>query len=170
MKKLMLIFMCLVLTGCSSSQVTGTWYGIEAVGLYSYNRTTQSNDVVLVKGKDGIPNRVYMRRGWNKLWGPSPELKMSGLGYWDYVEKNRRIQIYENIGVAMYGKYAGKFEMTKEVAKKWIAYEKWMSKKYPKQVDYAMYEHLLRKKAKIAEATSEYKQELYHFKHRNDKE
>jgi len=166
MKKsiLMVMFLCLViLAGCSSSSVTGTWYAIEGVGLYSYNRYQQHDDVVLVKGLDGEPNRVFMRRGWNKLWGASSELKnYSNIRYWRYLEKNRRIQIYENIAVARYGKY--KFEASTNAAKDWIVFEAWMSKKYPNKEDYMRYEHLLRKRAKINEATSEWKQEVYMFK------
>jgi hypothetical protein len=108
-----------------------------------------------------------MRRGFNKLWGPSDNLaKYSGLGFWDYIERNRRIQIYENVGVAHYGKY--EFEMTREVEEAWSDFLNQMERDYVNQTDFIMFEHLLRKRAKINEATSELKQEQYMFKHRND--
>jgi hypothetical protein len=147
--------------------MTVGWYAIEGVGYTAYDRAIRSNDVVLVKGIDGRPNILCMRRGRNKLWGPSENLsRISGLGFWNYTENNRRIQIYENIGVAMNGKY--KFEMTPEAQKEWNRYQKWMDKKFPTQIDYVMYEHLLKMTAQINESVSELKQEKYMFKHRND--
>jgi len=163
-KEFVLMILCMIMiTGCSGSQLTGTWYAVEGVGLYSYDRYQKCDDVVLVKGINGEPNRVFMRRGWNKLWGASSQLKKySGVRYWRYLEKNRKIQFYDDIAVARYGKY--KFEASTNATKSWIKYEKWMSKKYPKKEDYMRYEHLLRKRAKINEATSEWKQEVYMFK------
>lgn len=166
-------YFCLILlsvglfSGCSSTEMSAGWYAAEGVAYATYDRYKKSDDVVLIKGVDGNPNRLVMRRGWNKLWGPSENLKSySELGFWEYTENQRRIQIYENVGVAKYGKYD--FLMSTNVAKQWIAFQKNMEEKYPTQTDYIMYEHLLRKQAKINEATSEYKQEKYMFKHRND--
>ena len=165
--KLIGALLCLVLlSGCTGSQLTGSWYAIEGIGFYSYDRYQKSDDVVLVKGMDGKTNKVFMRRGWNKLWGPSPSLKKDAkIKYWRYLEKNRKIQIYENIAVAKFGKY--KFEMSENAAKKLVKFEKWMSKKYPKKEDYMRYEHLLRKRAKVNEAMSEWKQEVSMFKMRD---
>lgn len=155
------------LIGCTQNQLTAGWYAVEAVGYGGYDRYQRSDDVVLVKGINGEPNLLCMRRGKNKLWGPSANLQeSSGLGFWEYVEKNRKIQIYENIAVAMYGKY--EFELSPEANQAWEQYKEWMSEKYPTQVDYIMYEHLLRRRAQINEAVSELKQEQYLFKHRND--
>jgi hypothetical protein len=163
MKKLLILF--LLLSGCSSNQMTVAWYGAEAIGYTSFDRYKRSDDVVLVLGENGEPNVLCMRRGNNILWGPSKDLKeKSGLGFWEYTERNRKIQIYDNIAIARYGKY--KFDMSPDAEKAWKKYEEWMSEKYKTQTDYIMYEHLLRKKAKVNEAQSEMKQEAYMFKNR----
>jgi len=142
--------------------MTGSWYIIEGAGIYAYDRYQKHDDVVLVKGIDGKPNVVYMRRGKNVLWGPSADLhENSGVSYWQYLEKNRRIQVYENIGVANYGSY--KFIMSEDSQSAWSAFKKMMEKKYPDSATYMRYEYLLTKKAKINEAKSELKQEEFMF-------
>jgi hypothetical protein len=146
--------------------MAATTYTVEGTGYLSYDRYKRSDDVVLVKGLPGKPNRLYLRRGVNPLWGPGDSLAKSGVEWWDYVESNRRIQIYSNVGVAVYGKY--KFVMSKEAYEAWAAFEGKASKKYPKQTDYVMNEHLLEKQAQIEEATSEMKQEKKMFSQRND--
>jgi len=156
-----------LLVGCTQSQLTAGWYAAEAVGLTGYDRYKRADDVILVKGINGESNLLCKRRGLNKLWGPSEKLReKSGISFWKYVEKNRKIQIYENVGVAQYGKY--NFAMTPEVEKELKKFEDDMVKKYPTQTDYIMYEHLLRRKAQINESVSELKQEKYMFKHRNN--
>lgn len=164
---LAVLFVLPLVSGCTQNQLTAGWYAVEAVGYTGYDRYKRSDDAVLIKGINGEPNLLCMRRGKNILWGPSEKLReASGLTFWEYVEKNRKIQIYESVAVAKYGKY--KFEMTPETTQALKEYEAWMSEKYPTQTDYIMYEHLLRRRAQINEAVSELKQEEYLFKHRND--
>jgi len=161
------LFSLSLIVGCTQGQITMGWYVVEGVAYTGYDRYQRANDVVLVKGINEEPNLLCMRRGNNKLWGPSAKLQeASGLGFWEYVEKNRKIQIYESVGTAKFGKY--KFEMTPEVKAELEKYEAWMVEKYPTQTDYLMYEHLLRRRAQINEAVSELKQEEYLFKHRNN--
>jgi hypothetical protein len=167
MRSFLLCLVLCVLCGCSQNQLTVGWYAVEGVGYLGYDRYKRSDDVILVKGVNGEPNLLCMRRGKNILWGPSAKLQeSSGLTFWEYVERNRKIQIYENVAAAKYGKY--KFVMTPETEKAWKKHLVWMGKKYSKRTDYNMYEHLLRKRALINEAVSELKQEQYLFKHRND--
>ena len=165
---LAVLFVLPLISGCGQNQLTMGWYAVEAVGYTGYDRYKRSDDAVLVMGIEKEPNLLCMRRGPNKLWGPSAKLQeASGLGFWEYIEKNRKIQIYENVAVAKYGKH--KFEMSKAASEALAAYQKKMEEKYPTQTDYIMYEHLLRRRAQINEAVSELKQEEYMFKHRNDK-
>jgi hypothetical protein len=165
-KNFLMGLFCLFLVGCTQNQLTATWYAVEGVGYLGYDRYKRSDDVVLIKGTDGKSNLLCMRRGNNPLWGPSHQLKISSsLGFWEYVEKNRRIQIYENVAAAKYGKH--KFVMSEDAQKAWKKHQEWMAKKFPKRIDYIMYEHLMRRRAAINEAVSELKQEEHLFKIRN---
>jgi len=152
----------MLVSGCSSIGTTAVKYSVEGLGYISADRYKRSDDVVLVKGFPGKPNRLYVRRGMNPLWGPSELLGDSGIGWWDYVEKNRRVQIYSSVSVAMFGKY--EFLLSPDAYKCWVKEREHMNAKYASEVDLGMYQHLLQTQAQFEESTSELKQEKRMFK------
>ena len=152
--------------GCTNMQLSVAKYSAQGAFDLTKDRYIRSNDVVLVKGIDGNPNRLYMRRGMNPLFGPSELLGESGVSWWQYVESNRRIQIYSSVSVAMYGKYG--FVMSPDALRSWKSQNESMEKRYDLK-DFLLYEHLLRKQASSEEAAAEFKQEKKMFSVRNKK-
>ena len=132
----------------------GTAYGI-------VDRAIRANDVVLLK-RDGELGTLYMRSGYNKLFGPSPELaKNSKIGFWGYTTKNPRIQIYSNILVAHYGSYD--FYLSPIAQRAYEIEIVKLHKTYSDETQFKRYEYVLRARAAYEEAHAEWRQELVYF-------
>jgi hypothetical protein len=159
------VVLCLCVSGCTSMQLSAAKYSAQGLLDLTKDRYIRSDDVVLVRGLNGNPNRLYLRRSMNPMWGPSDLLGKSGIGWWDYVESNRRIQIYSSAAVAMYG--SNSFVMSPDAYRSWKGQLKVMSERYKDNKDFSMYEHLLMTQAKGEEASSEFKQEKKMFAIRN---
>lgn len=149
------------------------YYGLEGAAVVTVDRAVKSNDVIVIKGKtdsNGVqhPNRAYTRRDrWNPMFGPSVDLSKNGVGWLEYTETNDALQIYDNVGVAVYGKYD--FIMSPDVERVWKDFEKSWKSKYQNKKDYDDYAVYLSSIATQREATSEWKQQRYRFNHRNEK-
>jgi hypothetical protein len=170
MKKLALGFLllCLAAAGCTNLGLMVGYYSVEAGAYVTVDRMIKSNDVVIVKGQEGRPNLCFTRRGWNKVFGPSANLANNGIGWFEYIERNPRLQIFDNIETAVFSNYS--FIMDPECSKLWEAAEKAMLKKYKTNQDYAEYCRYLSAMADARETASELKQERCAFNHRNDKD
>lgn len=161
------IVFSMILSGCGSSNPVVTIYQVEGVALTGYTLINRADDVVVVFGRDGNPNKVFCRRDDFILVGPSKDLKSAspaGTTWFDYVESNRSFQIYSSAKVAAYGKYAENLVWSIEAEKKLADELSDVTKKYPTQEEFQRYEYVLRRQAQFEEAQSEWKQEKKAFK------
>lgn len=163
MKNLIALVAAFVLAGCVATEnPMATYYGAEAVGLTAWTLADRADDVVVVFGRDGAPNRIFPRRGDLTPIGPNADLKVwspKGTDWWDYTEDNRSFQIYSSAKVAAYGKHADTLVWSDGAKTMLDADLREMQEDYPGTESYQRFEYMLRRQAQFEEARSAWKQE-----------